>query len=142
MTCQPSAKGGVPAVVIIQAGHGKFSHALGAVARPRLEHKDNASVLWSKIQVAFNDVAQSITGTRRSDHVTVKDLLDLSGIKSANRMVVKAIAVKTWCCFNSDDRKDGARNHVGRILFLDKRTATAKTTRLAKTRQMEVPVRG
>jgi hypothetical protein len=36
---------------------GKFLHALAAVARPRLEHEDNASILWSKIQVAFNEVA-------------------------------------------------------------------------------------
>jgi hypothetical protein len=43
---------------------GKFSHALAAVSRPRLEHGDNASVAWSKIQVAFNDVARSVTGTR------------------------------------------------------------------------------
>jgi hypothetical protein len=121
---------------------GKFSHALAAVARPRLEHKDNASVNWSKIQVAFNDVAQSITGARRRDHVTVKELLDLAGIESTNRMVVKAIAAETWSCYHSDDWKDGARNHVGTILFSDKRTATAKTTRSAKTGQIEVPVRG
>jgi hypothetical protein len=42
---------------------GKFSHALAAVARPRLAPEDNASVIWSGIQVAFNDVAQSITET-------------------------------------------------------------------------------
>jgi hypothetical protein len=30
----------------------------------RLEHEDNASVTWSKIQVAINDVARSITGAR------------------------------------------------------------------------------
>jgi hypothetical protein len=44
---------------------GKFSHALAAVARPRLELEDNASVIWSRIQVAFNYVAWSITGARR-----------------------------------------------------------------------------
>jgi hypothetical protein len=44
---------------------GKFSHALAAVARPRLEPEDNASVIWSGIQVAFNDVAQSISVARR-----------------------------------------------------------------------------
>jgi hypothetical protein len=121
---------------------GKFSHALAAVARPRLEHEDNASVTWSKIQVAFNDVARSITGARRRDHVTIKDLLNLAGIGSANRMVVKAIAAETWSCYHSDDGKDGARNHVSSILFTDKKTATAKTTRSAKTRQIMVPLRG
>jgi hypothetical protein len=74
---------------------GKFSHALAAVARPRLEQKDNASVTWSKIQVAFNDVARSITGVRRWDHINIKDLLNLAGIESANRMVEKAILAET-----------------------------------------------
>jgi hypothetical protein len=121
---------------------GKFLHALAAVARPRLEHEDNASILWSKIQVAFNEVAWSITGARRRDHVTAKDLLDLAGIESANRMVVKAIAAKTWSCYHSNDGKDGAQNHVGTILFSDNRTDTAKTTRSAKTGQIAVPLRG
>jgi hypothetical protein len=49
---------------------GKFAHALAAVARPRLA---NASVIWSKIQVAFNNVAR---------------------ITSVNRMLVKAVAVE------------------------------------------------
>jgi hypothetical protein len=121
---------------------GKFSHALAAVARPRLDHKDNMSVIWSKIQVDFNDVARSITGARRRDHITIKDLLDLAGIESANRLVVKAIVAETWSCYHSDDGKDGARNHVGSILFTDNKTATAKTTRSARTGQITVPLRG
>jgi hypothetical protein len=104
---------------------GKFSQALVAVARPRLEPEDNASVIWSWIQVAFNNVAQSISGARRRDHVKIEDLLAQAGLEIANRMVVKVIAAKMWGCFHSDDRKDGARNHVGRILFSDKRTGTA-----------------
>jgi hypothetical protein len=121
---------------------GKLSHALAAVERPRLEHEDNASVAWSRIQVAFNDVARSITGARRRDHVTIQDLLDLSGIKCAKRMVVKAIAAETWSCYHSNDGKDGARNHVRTILFSDNRTDTAKTTRSARTGQIAVPLRG
>jgi hypothetical protein len=60
---------------------GKFSHALASVARPRLEQENNPSVACSKIQVAFNDVARSITGARRHDHINIKDLLDLAGIE-------------------------------------------------------------
>jgi hypothetical protein len=112
---------------------GKFAHALAAVARPRLDHEDNASIIWSKIQVAFNDVARSITGVRQRDHVPIPDLLDLAGIESANRMVVKAIAAKTWSCYHSDDWHNGARNHVGSILFTDNKTARAKTTRSTRT---------
>jgi hypothetical protein len=121
---------------------GKFSHALAAVARPRLEHGDSASVIWGGIQVAFNDVARSITGVRRRDHVKIEDLLAQAGLESANRMVVKAIAAETWSCFHSDDGGGGARNHVGRVVFSDKRTDLAKTTRSAKTGQIEVPLRG
>jgi hypothetical protein len=119
---------------------GKFSHTLAAVARPKLEHEDNTSVIWSKIQLALNDVARSITGARQRNHITIKDLLDLAGIKSANKMVVKAIAAKTWSCYHSDDGKDGARNYVGSILFTDNKTATAKTTRSARTGQITVPL--
>jgi hypothetical protein len=54
---------------------GKFSHALAAVAGPRLKQEHNASVVWSRMQVALNDVARSITGTRRMDHVHIEDLL-------------------------------------------------------------------
>jgi hypothetical protein len=77
-----------------------------------------------------------------TDHINIKDLLDLAGIESANRMVVKAIAAETRSCYHSNDGKDGARNHVGTILFSDNRTDTAKTTRSAKTGQIAVPLRG
>jgi hypothetical protein len=121
---------------------GKFAHALGAVPRPRLDNEYTASVIWSKIQVAFNDVARSITGVRRRDHVTIPDLLDLAGIESAYRMVVKAIAAEAWMCYHSNNRQDGARNHVGFILFEDNKTATGKKTRSARTGQITVPLRG
>jgi hypothetical protein len=121
---------------------GKFLHALAAVARPRLEQEDNASVVWSSIQVALNEVARSIMGTRRRDHVRIEDLLAQACLESANRMVIKAIADETWGCFHSDDGRNGAHNHDGRLLFSDKRTATAKTTRSAKTGQIKVPLRG
>jgi hypothetical protein len=97
------------------------------VARPRLEQEDNASVVWSRIQVALNDVARSITGTRRRDHVHIEDLLAQAGLESANRMVVKAIAAETWGCFHSDDVRDGSRNHVGRLIFSDKNVGVALT---------------
>jgi hypothetical protein len=90
---------------------GKFSQALGAVARPRLPNADiNASTTWSKIQVAFNNVAMSITGVRLQDRVSISDLLDLAGIPSVNRMVVKAVSMEAWMCSTSTDGKEGVRN--------------------------------
>jgi hypothetical protein len=121
---------------------GKLLHALAAVARPRLEQEDKAAVVWSRIQVALNDVARSITGTRRRDHIRIEDLLSKAGLKSTNRMVVKAIAAEIWGCFHSDDERDGARNHVRKLLFLGKRTSIAKTTRSATNGQIKVPLRG
>jgi hypothetical protein len=88
---------------------GKFAHALADVASLRLESEDTASGIWSKIQVALNDVARSITGVRRPDHITIKDLLNLAGIESANRMVVKAIAAETWSCYHSNDKQEPCR---------------------------------
>jgi hypothetical protein len=121
---------------------GKLSHPLAAVARPRLEPKDSVSVIWCGILVAFNDMARSITGARSRDHVRIEDLLAQAGLESANRMVVKTIVAETWSCFHSDNGGNGARNHVDRLLFSDKRTGTAKTTRSAKTGLVEVPLRG
>jgi hypothetical protein len=121
---------------------GKFSHALAAVARPRLSNEENASSTWSKIQVAVNNVARSITGVRLRDHVRIPDLLDRAGIPSANRMVVKVVSMEAWMCKSSSDGKDGVRNYVGAILFDDNKTDTGKMTRLAKTGKISVPLRG
>jgi hypothetical protein len=74
--------------------------------------------------------------------VNIPNLLDLAGITRANRMVVKAVAVEAWMCSHSAEGKDGARNHVGCLLFEDNKTDTAKKTRLARTGQITVPLRG
>jgi hypothetical protein len=66
-------------------------------------------VIWGGIQVAFNDVARSVTDARRRDHVRIEDLLAQAGLESANRMVVKAVAAETWSCFHSDDGGNGAK---------------------------------
>jgi hypothetical protein len=118
---------------------GKFAHLLAAMARPKLDQEENASVIWSKIQVAFNNIARSIIGARRREYIAIKDLLDLAGMESANRMVVKAIAAKTWSCYHSNDGQDGTRNNVRSILFTDNKTATAKTTRSPRTGQIRFP---
>jgi hypothetical protein len=121
---------------------GKFALALAAMARPRLDSEVAATGIWSKIQVALNDLARSLPGVRRRNHVPIPDLLDLAGIESANRMVVKAIAAETWSCYQSKDGQDGARNHVGSIFFSNNKTAQAKTTRSARTGKIMVPLRG
>jgi hypothetical protein len=59
---------------------GKFPHALAAVAWPRLTNEDNTSITWSKIQVAFKNLARSVTGVQMRDHMRIPDLLNLAGI--------------------------------------------------------------
>jgi hypothetical protein len=61
---------------------GKFSHALAAVARPRLSDKEDASSTWSKIQVVFNNVARSITGVQLQDHVKIPTCLTWLGSRA------------------------------------------------------------
>jgi hypothetical protein len=121
---------------------GKFLHALAAVARPRLSDEENVSSTWSKIQVVLNNVARSITGVRLWDHIKIPDLLDLAGIQSANRMVVKAVSMEAWMCKSSSNGKDSVRNYVRSILFDNNKSNTGKKTRSAKTGEISVPLRG
>jgi hypothetical protein len=62
---------------------GKFSHVLAVVATPRLPTDGNTTSTWSKIQVAFNNVARSITGVQLLDRVNIPDLLDLAVIRAS-----------------------------------------------------------
>jgi hypothetical protein len=122
---------------------GKFSHTLAAVATPRLPNADvNATTTWSKIQVAFNNVARSITGVRLRDQVNIPDLLDLAGIPSVNTMVVKAVAVEAWMCKSRNNGKDGARNYLRAVLFKDNKTKIGMKTCSVKTGNINVPLRG
>jgi hypothetical protein len=54
---------------------GKIGHALPAVAAPRLLPTDLHNAVYARAQVAVNNVARTITGTKRSDHVRVDVLL-------------------------------------------------------------------
>ncbi|QQP42467.1 Hypothetical protein FKW44_017150, partial [Caligus rogercresseyi] len=65
------------------------------------------------VQVAINDVARSIAGCRRRDHIRIEDLLSIAKIPSLNEITVMAVAVETWKCFHSNDGGCGARNPIG-----------------------------
>jgi hypothetical protein len=97
---------------------GKVRHALTVVAARRLPgllNKPTKSL--ASVQVAINDVAGTVTGGRRKDHVTVKTLLERAKLPSVNWMVVKATAVQAWSAFVSKDGGDGFRNAIGRMIF-------------------------
>jgi hypothetical protein len=91
---------------------GKIAHPLPAVAAPRLLPTDSHNTAYARAQAAVNNVARTITGTKRSDHVRVDVLLQRAGIPS-----VKAVAMEAWSAYTSDDGGDGARNAVGAKLF-------------------------
>jgi hypothetical protein len=97
---------------------GKISHALPAVATPRLVAANGgANTHYKAVQVAINDVARSITGKSRRDHLPVSNLLDLAKIPSVNAMVVSAVAFEAWKAHRSSDGGNGSRNPIGAHVF-------------------------
>ena len=68
-------------------------------------------------QIAINDVARSLTGNKRTDHVQINDLLSKAALPSYNELVVKATAMETWGAFSSTDGPGGSRNPLGLIMF-------------------------
>jgi hypothetical protein len=115
----------------------------GSLGQAKAVQQGIASTTWSKIQVAFNNVNRTITGVQLCDQIKITNLLNLAGITSANRMVVKAVSVEAWMCKHNKDGKDGARNYVGSLLFDNNKTDKAKKTPLRKkTGEINVPLRG
>jgi hypothetical protein len=56
---------------------GKVAHCLTVVARPRLSGSMTAVPdTLAQVKVAVNDVARSVLGCRREDHITIGDLLE------------------------------------------------------------------
>jgi hypothetical protein len=97
---------------------GKLSHALPAVAAQRLPGStETASILSAKLQVSINDVARSVVGTKRMDHIRVGELLQRAQLPSYNQMAVKAIAMETWNAAISKDGPNGSRNIVGKLIY-------------------------
>eukprot|EP00095_Tigriopus_kingsejongensis_P012165 maker-scaffold345_size201316-snap-gene-0.10 protein:Tk12165 transcript:maker-scaffold345_size201316-snap-gene-0.10-mRNA-1 annotation:"YTP1" len=74
---------------------GKVGYATAAVSAPRLEGNLSASTTnQGAIQIVLNDVARSLTGCKRKDHVRLLDLLGRAGILRLNAISVKATAVE------------------------------------------------
>jgi hypothetical protein len=73
---------------------GKIAHCLPVVVRPRLPGSTAATPeALSQVQVAVNDVARSVVGCRREDHVAIVDLLEAAKCLSLNQLAVKATAM-------------------------------------------------
>jgi hypothetical protein len=94
------------------------------------------------LQVAVNNVARSIVGCRREDHVTVKDLLGWPGT-SVNQLVVKSTAMAAWSAYVSNDGQAGTRSPVGRLLLdSDQVGMASRPTRATTAGEVCVPTRG
>jgi predicted RNase H-like HicB family nuclease len=120
---------------------GKVSHALAAVAEPLME--EYMPTGYRPVQVALNDVARTLTGAKRSDHIRVADLLAAARMPHINELVTKAVALEAWKSRCSDDGKDGSMNLIGLALFgngsLEHLKRPSRSTEAGKIR---VPLRG
>jgi hypothetical protein len=92
---------------------GKLAHCLPVVARPRLP----GSTALAQVQVAVNDVALSVVGHKREDHIAIVDLLEAAKYLSLNQQVVRAMAISAWTAYTSSEGINGTRNPVGSEMF-------------------------
>ena len=122
---------------------GKVGYAIAAVAAPRLESDHTPpSCNNQTIQVALNDVARSITGHARKDHMKIPDLLTKAGIPSYNAISVRSIAMETWKASRSSDGPDGSLNPLGKLLFPSaNRSPSTRSSRSAAAGLVPLPLR-
>jgi hypothetical protein len=84
--------------------NGKILHALAAVTTPRLEgSKEGANAQYCAAQISVNNVARMLTGTRRTEHRKVAELLQAARLPTINELAVVATATETWRAYHSKD---------------------------------------
>jgi len=121
---------------------GKVGYAIAAVASPRLEGNfSSPPAACKEIQVALNDVARSITGKKRQDHINIPNLLSSAGLPSLNYMSVHALAMETWKAFKSKDGMNGSRNPLGLLLFPADLSESARSSRSASAGVVPLPLK-
>jgi hypothetical protein len=109
---------------------GKLAHCLPVMARPRLPGSTGPiPEALASVQVAINDVARSVVGHRREDHIPIEDLLEAAKFLSLNQQVVQATAMAAWNAHVSDNGVDGTRNPVGNLMFGNGNVPTTRPTR-------------
>jgi hypothetical protein len=64
---------------------GKAQFAIANIAPPRLTELDSLQNNLHNSQVAVNDVARTLTGKRRTNHVGISDLLGSPGLPASTR---------------------------------------------------------
>jgi hypothetical protein len=123
---------------------GKLVHCLPLMARPRPPGcKGTIPETLALVQVAVNNVAQSVVGHRKEDHIPIVDLLEAAKFLSLNQQVVRATAMAAWNAYVSDNGTDGTQNPVGTWMFCNvNQPATARLTRATTAGAVRVPTRG
>jgi hypothetical protein len=124
--------------------NGKLLHAIAAVAVPRLEGSNEVpSAQYRAAQVAVNDVARTLTGTLRTEHRKVADLLEAARLPTVNELAVVATATETWRAFHSVDGGHGSRNPLGQLMFGGGNIApNARASRSKTAGKVPIPLRG
>lgn len=118
-----------------------MGHALPAVTTPRLSTADGGpNRSYKRVQTDLNEVARSITCTKRKYHVKVENLLKAAKIPSVNAMLTLSVATKAWKAFHSRDRVNGGRNPIGDFMFDGNRRI--RTNRAGMLGIVPIPLRG
>jgi hypothetical protein len=86
-------------------------------ATPRLSEETLTMGGLRLVQISLNNVARSVTGCRRSGHITVQDLNTKAGFPLLNELVTRTVALETWTAHNSREGSTGARNPLGVAMF-------------------------
>jgi hypothetical protein len=123
---------------------GKLAHCLPVVARPRLPGSTvTIPEPLAPVQVAVNNVARSVVGHRREDHITIVDLMEAAKYLLLNQQVVRATAMSAWSAYSSSDGIGSTRNPVGSWMFgsVDLPPA-ARPTSAATAGEVQVRPRG
>jgi hypothetical protein len=123
---------------------GKVAHCLPVVARQRLPGSTAAiQEPLAQVQVAVNDVARSVVGCRREDHVTIVDLLEAAKYLSLNQQVVRATAMSAWSAFTISKGSNGTRSPVDAEMFGSVNLpAPARPSRATTAGEVRVRTRG
>jgi hypothetical protein len=122
---------------------GKLAHCLPVLAQPRLPGLVKAiPEALESIHVAINDVARSVVGHRREDHILIKDLLESAKYRSLNQLVVRYTAMAAWSAYVSDEGEAGTRNPVGRLMYDSNLVALLRPTRATAAGEVRVLTRG
>jgi hypothetical protein len=123
---------------------GKLAHCLPVVAQPRLPGSTGAiPEALAPVQVAMNNLARSVVGHRREDHITIVDLLEAAKYLSLNQQEVRATAMSAWSAYSSSNGIGSTRNPVGSWMFCSvDLPPAARPTRAAMAGEVLVRTRG